>query len=324
MTDRRELALVAVERTRMPMVVSDPNQPDNPIVLAHHAFLDLTGYSATEVIGRNCRFLQGPDTAPADIDRLRQALARGNDHIELELLNYRKDGSTFWNQLAISSVRNAEGQLLYHFASQKDVSARRAAEALEANEHRLLMEVDHRAMNALALVQSIVNLTRSDTNEGLLHAIRRRVGALARAHRLLASQSWQGVEMHDLARTQIDEDTGQRVSLDGQLVQLAPHAAQPLALALHELFSNAQLHGALSGKNGRVQLSWCPSKTALRLRWNEREVDYDETTVTNKLGLTLVRDVVENQLKGRLTRMIQEAELVVAIDVPDVVQCEGD
>jgi PAS domain-containing protein len=65
MTDRRESALVAVERTCKPMVMSDPNQPDNPIVLANHAFLDLTGYSAEEVVGRNSRFLQGPDTARA-------------------------------------------------------------------------------------------------------------------------------------------------------------------------------------------------------------------------------------------------------------------
>ena len=108
-TARRELALVAVERTRMPMVVSDPNQPDNPIILANLAFLDLTGYSAEEVIGRNCRFLQGPDTDPADVDQLREALVRNDDHIQLELLNYRKDSSPFWNQLVISAVRNADG-----------------------------------------------------------------------------------------------------------------------------------------------------------------------------------------------------------------------
>lgn len=323
MRDRRELALVAVERTRMPMVVSDPNQPDNPIVLANHAFLDLTGHSAEEVIGRNCRFLQGPDTAQAVIDRLRQALARDEDHIEIELLNYRKDGSTFWNQLVISAVRDADGRLLYHFASQQDVSARRAAQALQVNEHQLLMEVDHRAMNALTLVQSIVSLTRADTDEGLLHAIRRRVDALAQAHRLLATHRWRSVGLHDLVRTQIAEDADHQVSLDGPPVRLVPHVVQPLALVLHELYSNAKLHGALSGDSGRVQLSWRPSRTALRLCWNEGEVVYDEATATRKLGLTIVRNVVESQLMGRLTRTILETELVVAIDVPDVVQIGG-
>lgn len=324
MTDRRELALVAVERTRMPMVVSDPNQPDNPIVLANHAFLTLTGYSAEEVVGRNCRFLQGPETSTDAVDRLRQALDRQDDHIQLELLNYRKDGSTFWNQLFISSVRSADGRLLYHFASQHDVSADRAALALQADKHRLLMEVDHRAMNALTLVQCIVNLTRADTEEGLLRAIKRRVGALARAHRLLAALSWHSVGLHDLVRTQIGEKADQRVLLDGPPVRLAPHAAQPLALVLHELFSNAQLHGALSSESGNVQLAWITSGSALNLIWHEDEVVYNDDSETNKLGLVIVRNVVESQLNGQLNQTIRKSALFVTIDVPDVVQPYGD
>lgn len=318
-TDRRELALVAFERTRMPMVVSDPNQPDNPIILANHAFLDLTGYTAEEVIGRNCRFLQGPDTAPEEIQRIRQAINRDDDYIQLELLNYRKDGSTFWNQLVISAVRNTDRDLLYHFASQNDVSARRDAQALEANEHRLLMEVDHRAMNALALVQSIVGLTRADTEEGLLNAIRRRVDSLARAHHLLSLKHWRGVEMHDLLRTQITERADQRLSIAGPHVLLAPHVVQPLALALQELFSNAQLHGALLGDAGHVRLSWELSGNELRLRWDEADVSYDEVRCAPKFGLALVHSVIENQLNGRLTRTIKESALVITIDVRDVV-----
>jgi PAS domain-containing protein len=73
--DRRELALVALERTRMPIVVIDARTQDAPIVLANQAFLDLTGYSADEVIGRNCRFLQGPESDPATISVIRDGLA---------------------------------------------------------------------------------------------------------------------------------------------------------------------------------------------------------------------------------------------------------
>jgi PAS domain S-box-containing protein len=109
--DRNELAAVAVERTRMPMVVTDPRQPDNPIVLANKAFLDLTGYTAEEVIGRNCRFLQGGGTAAEAIDMIREAL-RAEREVDVEILNYRKDGSAFWNQLVLSPVHDDEGRLL--------------------------------------------------------------------------------------------------------------------------------------------------------------------------------------------------------------------
>lgn len=108
--DRRELAIVAVERTRMPMVVTDPRRLDNPIVLANQAFLDLTGYSADEVLGRNSRFMQGPETDPAAVKTIRDGLASNADVISTEFLNYRKDGSTFWNELSISPVRDDKGR----------------------------------------------------------------------------------------------------------------------------------------------------------------------------------------------------------------------
>ena len=111
--DRKELALVAVERTCMPMVVTDPRQADNPIVLANAAFLELTGYRAHEVLGRNCRFLQGPKTDPIDVDTIRQGIAAGSDQVSVELLNYRKDVSTFSNELGLNRITDDCGQLLY-------------------------------------------------------------------------------------------------------------------------------------------------------------------------------------------------------------------
>jgi PAS domain S-box-containing protein len=124
---RDDIFFAAVEMTRMPMLVTDPNLPDNPIVFANHAFLQLTGYAAEEVMGRNCRFLQGPGTDPEAIAMLRSALAARTD-ISLELLNYRKDGRPFWNALFVSPVFDADGRLLYHFGSQLDVTRRREAE----------------------------------------------------------------------------------------------------------------------------------------------------------------------------------------------------
>ncbi|MEE7504596.1 PAS domain-containing protein [Methylobacterium mesophilicum] len=111
----------AVRATRMPMIITDPAQHDNPIVFVNEAFLKLTGYTRMEVVGRNCRFLQGPDTETAAVDRLRDAIRRAED-VRVDLLNYRKDGSTFQNALYVGPVRDEEGRVVYFFASQLDVS----------------------------------------------------------------------------------------------------------------------------------------------------------------------------------------------------------
>ena len=181
LADRLELAAFALDRTRMPIAVTDPRQPDNPIVLANQSFLDLTGYTAEEVVGRNCRFLQGEGTSAQTIAEIRADIAEGRE-FTVEILNYRKDGSGFWNQLHVSPIRDDQDQLLYFFASQADVTEFRKVQTLEATEHRLLKEVDHRARNVLAVVSGIVRLTRSDDAALYAAAIQKRVQALAAAH----------------------------------------------------------------------------------------------------------------------------------------------
>jgi PAS domain S-box-containing protein len=311
--DRRELALVAVERTRMPMVIADARLPDCPIVLANNAFLELTGYSAEEVIGRNCRFLQGPETDPAAIDELRRQLA-GGDQVDIELLNYRKDGSTFWNQLAISAVHNDAGQLLYYFASQKDVSARRRAEALEATERLLLMEVDHRALNALALVKSIVRLTRSDTAEGFARAISGRIDALAHAHDLLAQTGWSGAELSRLLATEAAADS--KLDAHGPSVKVPPRLVQPITLVVHELLSNARQHGAFTAPEGHVELTWESDAEGLRLHWVENCGACPAPPQDAGFGLNLIAAVVERQLAGTVAMNWQDDGLRVDLSLP--------
>lgn len=117
----------AVETTRMPMTITDPQKPDNPIIFANNAFLDLTGYSREEIVGRNCRFLQGAETDREAVHQVRHAVEARRE-VAVELVNYKKDGTSFWNALFISPVYNESGDLIYFFASQLDVSRRRDAE----------------------------------------------------------------------------------------------------------------------------------------------------------------------------------------------------
>ena len=113
--DRGGVVFAAAEMTRMPMVVTDPNRPDNPIVFANGAFCDLTGYTCEEALGRNCRFLQGPRTDRATVRQIGEALA-GRRPVAVEVLNYRKDGTPFWNALFIGPVFGPDGELLHFFS----------------------------------------------------------------------------------------------------------------------------------------------------------------------------------------------------------------
>ncbi|KAF7504264.1 hypothetical protein GJ744_002522 [Endocarpon pusillum] len=101
--------------------LTDPSRTDNPIVFASKAFHQMTQYSMGYVIGRNCRFLQGPRTNKASIDRIRKALDEGRDHCDL-ILNYRRDGSPFLNVLMLAQLRDVSGKIRYTLGAQIDVS----------------------------------------------------------------------------------------------------------------------------------------------------------------------------------------------------------
>ena len=125
--ERGSVFFAAIEMTRMPMILTDPHQPDNPVVFANRAFQDLTGYELAEIVGRNCRFLQGPQTDRARVDEMRQAIAEQRA-TSVELLNYKRDGTPFWNGVFIAPVHDTSGKLIYFFASQLDITRRRTSE----------------------------------------------------------------------------------------------------------------------------------------------------------------------------------------------------
>ncbi len=315
--DRNALAAVAVERTRMPMVVTDPRRPDNPIVLANRAFLELTGYRAEEVLGRNCRFLQGEGTAAAAVSAIREAVREERD-LEVEILNYRKDGSAFWNLLSISPVHDDRGRLLYIFASQIDVTEFRKVQTLEASEHRLLKEVDHRARNVLAVVGGIVRLSRADDPNDYAAAIQERIQVLAEAHTLLAVGGWQEMPLDQVVRQQIRSSPLGRITVRGPEVMVSALVVQPVSLVLHELTNNARAHGALSAPGGRVEVTWEATSDygGFVLRWREVGGPAYPAAPRKGFGNAMVSGMIERQLRGRVERAWTDGGLEIIVTVP--------
>jgi PAS domain S-box-containing protein len=113
--------LTAIRHSAQPMVITDPSQPDHPMIAVNQAFERLTGYAAADVVGRNCRFLQGKDTDAEATRRIGRCIAERRGCIEW-VLNHRRDGSKFWNLLFISPVFDARGELLHFLGNQRDIT----------------------------------------------------------------------------------------------------------------------------------------------------------------------------------------------------------
>jgi putative addiction module CopG family antidote len=268
--------VAAAERTRMPMVFSDPQLPGNPIVYANDSFLTLTGYDRQEVLGRSYHFMMGPGTDPAAPAQIDATLHDSYDAYP-EVRYYRKDGSEFWAAIFISPIFDENHIVVQHFASFLDITRRKRDE--ERNQ-LLVEELDHRLKNTLATVQSIAaqTLRSAAVEQPVRDAFEGRLLALSKAHGLLAHESWDGVGLRDLIDQTLQpfgirDPRPARFSVEGGDVRLPPKAALALAMMFHELATNAAKYGSLSN-GGQIGITWQDEPTPqaarmIRLRWQE-------------------------------------------------------
>jgi diguanylate cyclase (GGDEF)-like protein/PAS domain S-box-containing protein len=137
----QELRLLyrAIAASSNGITISDPNQPDNPLIYVNRSFELMTGYSAEEVLGRNCRFLQGPEGEQPALDEVRAAVREGRD-CQVLLRNYRKDGTLFWNELRLSPVHDYRGRCVNFVGVQNDVTERKQTEEELQRAHAELEE----------------------------------------------------------------------------------------------------------------------------------------------------------------------------------------
>ncbi len=163
------------EASRSPLIVTDNLRLDNPIIYSNQAFLDLCGYDLDEVIGRNCRFLQGDDSDEEAVATLREAVEQGTD-ARVTLKNYRKDGVPFWNDLIMSPIKDDAGKVTHFVGMQLDITDRMEAqqalvaktEQLEQSNHELeqfTYATSHDLQEPLRMINSYLQLIRKRYGE---------------------------------------------------------------------------------------------------------------------------------------------------------------
>ena len=302
--DTAQLFKQAMEQTRMAICISDPNEDDCPIIFVNQAFEDLTGYDRAEVVGRNCRFLQGPDTDEQSIARIRQTVADEEVRV-VEVLNYRKDGTAFWNALHVGPIYDEAGRLTHYYGSQWDVT-----DLIEEREKAYLQkkvseELQHRTNNLFTVISAIVRLSARDAGDtaDLADKISDRIQALSRAHQVSIAPGGERSEasdLHALAEAILRPyRTGARgeIAVSGPALTLPPDAMRSVGLALHELSTNALKYGALGVPGGHVSIEWGVEGQQVVLRWAEtggpKIEDGRPDAVGSGMGMRIVQGVTQ-------------------------------
>jgi PAS domain S-box-containing protein len=260
----------------------------------------LFGYTSEEVIGKSITILIPPDRqaeAPIVLDRIK----RGQRVEHYETIRQHKHGELIDISLTVSPVRNSQGAIIGASKIGRDISERKRREA-----QMLMMarEAEHRARNMLSIVLATVKLSRADTADGLKLAIEGRIQALANVAELFASSHWNGADLHTLVTKELSpfcQPAPAQCRIEGPPVVLEPHAAEALALTLHELATNAVKYGALSTQDGFVQVEWSRAENNhVVLRWSETGCTQVQRPKRQGFGTELMQAMIVGQLRGTI------------------------
>ena len=241
---------------------------------------------------------------PEDYDDLLAASTsalRSGKPFQSEFRLRRPNGEIRWCLGTAVATVDSGGRTLRVTGVTIDMTERKHAE-----ERQLLLarEVDHRAKNALTLVQSILRLTRAGDIDEYIEAVEGRIKALSRAHTILSHARWEGADLASLVDEELAPYTfpgSDQVTVTGPKAFLDPSTAQALALTLHELASNAAKYGSLSSPNGRLSLAWNIEQDQLTLRWIESGGPRVLRPATSGFGTKIILGSIERQLQGAVT-----------------------
>ncbi len=277
--------------------------PDGRFQSCNPAYSSMLGFSEEELRALFVQDLVHPEDLDANMAENRRLLLQEIPAFEIVNRCIRKDGKTIWVHKRISLLRDLAGTPTSLIALVTDITERRRNE----EQIRLLMaEVNHRSKNMLAVVQAVARQTLASTPDDFVERFGERVQALAAAQDLLVKNEWRGVDLEDLVLSQLahfKDLIGTRIGLKGPPRLISASAAQTIGMALHELATNAGKYGALSTREGRVEIEWNfkrpgTDKETFVLSWRETGGPAVETPSIQGFGSTVICTFAELNLNA--------------------------
>ena len=249
------------------------------------------GYTPEEIIGKPITTVI-PDELRSEETEILAKLRRGERIEHFDTVRVAKDGRRIDISLTVSPLRNKKGEIVGASKVARDVTERKHAEALQ----RLLIdELNHRVKNTLAIVQSLASQSLAHTNspERFLATFSGRLQALSNAHDLLVRERMQGIQLHELIRSQLSPDCAgpEDIQISGANVTIRGTLVTHLALVLHELATNARKYGALAAPGGQLNIRWNRkpgTSNILALTWQETGLSGIVAPETTGFGTQLI------------------------------------
>ena len=303
-----------LDNTTMSVFLMDDRQH---CVFMNKAAEQLTGYRFAETAGRPLHDVihhSYPDGTPFPLEdcAIDRAFPK-NAGTQGEEVFVHRDGSFYPVAFTASPVRDDQANVVGTVVEVRDISEdRRNKEARDL----LMREVDHRARNVLAIVYSLVQLTRAGDLQTYKSILTGRIDALSRAQTSLASRQWKGGALHDVVRDSLDAlCSTERINWDGPDVSLSPEQVQPISMLLHELATNANKYGSLSADEGLVSVRWRIEGGQVLLTWQETGGPPVVEPVREGFG-SILKNSLTRQLQGRIDRTWSPGGLVVDVVFP--------
>ncbi len=259
-----------------------------------------------------------PEDAAVVSSTRQRALDSDERFLDFSFRYRRPGGQQRWLQVRSEIVRDEDNRPVRLVGVQMDVTEERET----AERMRLLMrEVDHRANNLLAVVQSLVSLSRGDDVVSYRDILEGRIQALGRAHRLLAEARWMGADLSMLVEEELRPyglNDRERIALTGGPVSLAPAQVQAVSMCLHELATNAAKYGSLSTPTGRLSVEWRRQDDSLTIVWSERGGPPTQAPSRRGFGMSLLSRSLGGAIGGAVDLDWSSTGLIATLTVPIV------